>query len=158
MSLVSDADHSFYAEFSDYHRHQIDNWLRDNVLAHCRWQNAIDYFHHQQDRQTQVYGDRAFIAPHLRAWLDRFDAITIWADCYAWDWVLFAQLFGGAFGLPRHIHYMPGDLSTLFRARGLDPDTDREPFAALEPQGSPRAKHNALWDAQVVNIGRFIDG
>ena len=53
LALVSDADHSFYAEFSDYHRHQIDDWLRDNVLAHCRWQNATDYFHHQQDRPQE---------------------------------------------------------------------------------------------------------
>lgn len=154
LAFVSEAGESLYAEFSDYKQNQVDDWLRANVLPHCLWLNdeSRQPFVQCANSHTEVYGDSAFVAEKLATWFDQFSAIEIWADCLAWDWVLLAQLYGGAFGLPKHIHYMPGDLSTLFRVKGLEPDTSREEFAGTFDAviADVPVKHNALWDALVV--------
>lgn len=98
-------------------------------------------------------GDRAQIAATVQAWLTQFggkNSVRIWADVLAWDWVLFCELFGGAFGIPEQLHYIPCDLSTLLWARGLDPDADREKLAGdIDWNGPPLhlGRHHALYDA-----------
>lgn len=100
-------------------------------------------------RQRWLLGDHQWIRPRLQEWLTAQGEVEVWADCHPWDWVLFCQIFGGAFGIPANLFYMPMDLATLFRARGLDPDADRQAFARLTPQAD-EARHNALWDAEVT--------
>lgn len=154
LAFVSESGESVYAEFSDFKREQIDDWLAANVLPNCLWLNTKNLapFAKCTNTHTEIYGESAFIAEKLNHWFAQYEAIEIWADCLAWDWVLLAQLFGGAFGLPKHIHYMPGDISTLFRVKGLEPDTHRETFAGNidATTFTTPAKHNALWDAYVV--------
>lgn len=158
LALISETGASLYAEFSDYKREQVDDWLRDNVLQHCQWLNTDSKpFAREvagtEGMHTEIYGDSAHVTTHLRQWLSQFEQIEVWADCPAWDWVLFAQLFGGALGLPKNIHYMPADISMLFRLNGHDPDCDREKFAGLSDELDKQAaavKHNALSDARVA--------
>jgi hypothetical protein len=69
----------------------------------------------------------------------------MWSDCLAYDWVLFCQLWRGAFNIPKVVYYIPFDLATVFRVTGNDPDVNREEFAGIEG-----AKHNALHDARVI--------
>lgn len=151
LALVDQQGRAFYAEFTDYARDQADDWIRQNVLRHSRWLAADppDSPLLVEERNTTLCcGPSHWIRARLEAWLEPYPRIEIWADCLAYDWVLFCQLFGGALNLPEKIFYMPFDLATLFKLRGLDPDTDRETFAALEPDGGPR--HNALRDARVT--------
>jgi len=63
------------------------------------------------------------------------------------DRVLFNQIFGHAFSIPQHVFYIPFDICTLFWAKGIDPDVNREEFSNMK-EGSQ--KHNALWDAKVI--------
>ncbi len=81
----------------------------------------------------------------LKEWLCQFRIIEIWSDCLAYDWVLFVDLFGTAFEIPRNIYYIPFDICTLMKIKGVDPDINREEFA--ETKGE---KHNALHDAKVI--------
>jgi len=75
----------------------------------------------------------------------------MWSDTLAYDWVLFCQLFGHAFKIPDKVYYIPFDLATLFKVKGVDPDINREEYALSGPAGDvPDSKHNALWDAQVI--------
>jgi len=71
----------------------------------------------------------------------------MWSDCLSYDWVLFNQLWGHAFSIPKNIYYIPFDICTLFKVKGIDPDINRERF--LEWPDSEQ-KHNALWDARVI--------
>lgn len=152
LALVSETGTAFYAEFTDFEREQLDDWLRDNVVAHTRWlQQGIEGpWAGQEGKLSLCLGDRDFVRERLAAWLGRFSAAEIWADCPAWDWVLFCQLFGGALGIPKHIHYLPFDLATLFHCRGLPADTPRARFAGMEPGDPTGQPHNALWDARVL--------
>lgn len=155
LALSADDGHEFYAEFTDFNREQCDDWINDNVLSLTLWLNKPDTlpFIKQADDLTLCFGDSAFIKEALLNWLSDYDNVEIWADCLAWDWVLFCELFGGAFGLPRQIFYMPNDLVMLFKCKGLEADTPRLEFAkqhgAVFEEGQ---LHNALFDARLAKV------
>lgn len=153
MAFVADDGRAFYAEFSDYDREQCDDWIQQNVLGHTRWiqDPKAGSGRWEEGRLTLSYGDSWHNRQALTTWLAHYGQIEIWADCLAWDWVLFCQLFGGAFQIPKQIFYMPFDLVTLFTAKGLDPDLDRVAFAGLPVGDSPQdQRHNALHDARLL--------
>ena len=152
IGFSSESGHEFYAEFTDYDQSQCDGWIEDNVLAHTFWlrNGEAGPLFAQEDGLTLCFGDRAYVTERLTQWLVQFPAVEIWADCLAWDWVLFCQLFGGALHIPRHIFYMPHDLATLFHACGLYADTPRAEFAGLAQTDTTEHQHNALWDARVA--------
>jgi len=151
LALVSENGESFYAEFTDYDHSQCDDWIKENVLTHTRWLSQPVYTANlwREGTLTLCLGDRKQVTKALAEWLASYEQIEIWADCLAYDWVLFCELFGGALKLPPNIFYMPNDLATLFKIKGYDPDCDREAFAETDPKQKIQ-KHNALWDAQVA--------
>lgn len=152
LGISSEPGEEFYAEFTDYDRRQDNDWLREHVFAHTRWLRHGERgpLALQEGALTLCLGDGGFVREQLAAWLNRFPRIEMWADCPAWDWVLFCQLFGGASQIPRHIFYLPLDLATLFVGRGLSPDTSRLHYSGLAPTGDTGQPHNALWDARVA--------
>jgi hypothetical protein len=89
------------------------------------------------------------IRRELSKWLEQFESIEVWSDCLAYDWVLFCDIFGSAFDIPKNIYYIPFDICTLFKAKGIDPDINREVYAEWGDNTLDR-KHNALWDARVI--------
>jgi hypothetical protein len=144
IGCVAEDGHTFYAEFTDYAESQVDTWLREWVikkLCHTRTPGYVEAVAGVVD----MCGDTEEIAKALQAWLAVFDAVEMWSDCLSYDWVLFCQLFGGAFGVPDNVYYIPFDLCTLFKVKGVDPDISREEYA-----GIAGAKHNALHDAKVI--------
>ena len=97
------------------------------------------------------------VARALKSWLSQFDTIEMWSDCLSYDWVLFNTLLADYSKdypeLPKNVYYIPFDICTLFKVKGIDPDINREWFAGPIvndefPDGE--AKHNALWDAYVI--------
>jgi len=135
IGLVSEKDTEFYAELNDYDESQVDDWLRDNVIS-------------KLGNIPRYGGSRIYVANKLRLWFEQFDKVEIWSDCYAYDWVLFVNLFGTAFDIPKNIYYIPFDIATLMKMKGVDPDINREEFAGLDL--GDNQKHNALWDAKVI--------
>jgi hypothetical protein len=89
------------------------------------------------------------VRTHLLAWLQQWPRIEIWADCLAYDWVLFCELFGGACYLPGNIGMYPMDIAGLFACCGYAVNTPRAGFAGIAAEQSQHA-HNALWDAELI--------
>ena len=163
IGLVSQCGQSFYAEFIDYDKSQVDEWLQQNVIdklifndadmvyAVCEKGLILDtpafWRFIDSDNKTEVKGSAIAIRLALDAWLSKFESIQIWGDCLSYDWVLFCQIWGHAFKIPQNVYYIPQDICTLFFARGIDPDVVREEFAAV--QESDR-KHTAIHDAMVI--------
>jgi hypothetical protein len=149
IGIVDENGRSFYGEMVDYDESQLNDWLRDNVIANFT-REAI-----YTKEQLKI---------DLKKWLQAYDygeQIEMWSDCLAYDWVLFCDIFGGAFEIPKNIYYIPFDICTMMKLKGVDPDINREEFAFGEiPEVAQ--KHNALWDAQVIRACyenlRFIDG
>jgi hypothetical protein len=123
LALIAPGDRWFYAVFTEVELTKLSAWHQENVVPHL-------YLSEQQLASLRsggeyVIGSREEIVDALRRWLAQFEAIEMWADVPAYDWVLFCELFGGAFGLPKQVHYVVRDLATLLEAKGYDIDTDR---------------------------------
>jgi hypothetical protein len=137
----------FYAEFTDYDPDSLSDWHLTHVIPHLTIEEPG--LRKNQEPFWELKGDTEFITPKLKDWLHQFDSLEIWCDCPTYDWVLFCELFGGALHLPKHIYYLPFDLVTLFKARGMDPDTNRRDFSEID-LSDLSAAHNALSDALVT--------
>lgn len=163
IGLISECGKTFYAEFNDYDRTQIDEWLQNNVINNLKFkepkQGEGEYYVATRSEENKVPNDlyksfsielrdeTSVIKHQLLQWLEQFEQVEIWSDCLSYDWVLFNQIFGHAFNIPKNVYYIPFDICTLFKIKGIDPDINREEFANMK-DGSQ--KHNALWDAKVI--------
>lgn len=156
IALICEAGPAFYAELTDYDKARLSDWHRVNVLPNLfldRLELPVSL-----PNTTFILGNTQTVRVALADWLASLGPVEIWADVLAWDWMLFCELFGGSFGLPSNVFYIPFDLATLFYQTG-DPDISREAFAFPEPEtrrmaeqiwpDSVSTKHNALWDATV---------
>lgn len=144
IGCVSENGAQFYGECDDYELTQVDDWLKQNVIRHL-WsqQPSVPIGEHV----TYVVGSALRVGNALLDWLLQWPSVEMWSDVLAYDWVLFCDLCGGAFGVPSNVYYIPFDLATLLKVKGIDPDISREKLANLTIAGD---KHNALWDALVI--------
>lgn len=151
LGLVTEDNTEFYAEFNDYNGNYINTWLQRNVINHLFYNNVkiYNYEYNSNEMHYNQYckHDKWNISKVLECWLKQFDEIEIWSDCLAYDWIFFCNLFGGAFGIPNNVYYIPFDISTLMKIKGVNPDINREEFINNSVKGN---KHNALYDAKVI--------
>lgn len=149
IGCIAENGKAFYGEFTDYDIAQVNEWIYDNVIRRLElggFEIGIDY---NPDAETvEIRATTEIIRNALYNWFRSLgdDELEFWSDCLAYDWVLFCELFGGALNIPDCVYYIPFDLATLFKLKGIDPDINREEYAGL----SGGAKHNALWDAKVI--------
>lgn len=146
LGIVADNGKQFYAEFTDYAENQVDDWIKENVIANLQFRD-MNQFEQTIGDYTLMKGDTGHISGALHDWLSQFKKIEVWSDCHHYDMVLFMELFGGAFGLPSNVYYIPFDISTMFKVFGIDPDISREAFIDQPVDGM---KHNSLYDAKVI--------
>ena len=146
IGLISECGKTFYAELTDYDKSQIDEWLQKNVIDNLtlRTRENLQY---TKDNKVEIRCDSKNLKGFLEQWLSQFESVEIWSDCLSYDWVLFNQIFGHAFNIPKNVYYIPFDICTLFYAKGIGPDISREEFAMMSENP---IKHNALWDAKVI--------
>ena len=163
IGLVSECGKTFYAELTDYDKSQINEWLQNNVIENFLMsepkEGEQEYFSASRNSDNpvgndlyksysvQLRCDKKVLEVELGRWLFQFEQVEIWSDCLSYDWVLFNQIFGHAFNIPKNVYYIPFDICTLFYAKGIDTDISREAFAEMS-EGSQ--KHNALWDARAI--------
>jgi hypothetical protein len=163
IGLISDCGKTFYAELNDFDKTQIDEWLQENVINILRFKEPKrgedEYYVATRSIENKVPNDlyksfslelresKSVVAFQLMQWLEQFEQVEMWSDCLSYDWVLFNQLFGHAFNIPKNVYYIPFDICTLFKVKGIDPDISREEFSNIKENAQ---KHNALWDAKVI--------
>jgi hypothetical protein len=158
IGLISEDDRVFYAEFNDYDKNQVDGWLQENVINNLIMEEPSDgeQEYYSKSRvwsdvpltkawNIQMRGNVEEVMKELREWLGQFEAVEMWSDCLAYDWVLFNDIFGHAFNIPENVYYIPFDLCTLLKLKNIDPDVNREEFSGIKG-----VKHSALHDAIVI--------
>jgi len=148
IGLISECGKTFYAELTDYDKSQVDDWLQKNVIDNLLVKENSTVGLDLPDTRV-VIGTVKSIKDYLTEWLSQFKQVEMWSDCLSYDWVLFCQIFGHAFNIPKNVYYIPFDICTLFKIKGIDPDVSREKFGCGEFY-SEMPKHNALWDARVI--------
>jgi 3' exoribonuclease, RNase T-like len=144
IGLINEDGKAFYAEFTDYDKSQVDDWLQENVINNLFLAEEGAY---TSDDLLTVKGPKSLVRSYLESWLFQSESVEIWSDCLAYDWMLFNQLFGHAFNIPRNVYYIPFDICTFLKLAGHDPDISREEFAG---EVLSDKKHNALHDARVI--------
>ena len=149
IGLIAETGESFYAELNDFDKTQLNDWLQDNVINNLKLQTSRPQIsrYNKHTKQQTYFGDTEMLKSELTNWFAQFEQTEIWSDCLSYDWVLFNQIFGHAFNIPKNVYYIPFDICTLFKIKGIDPDINREEFANMKDGGQ---KHNALWDAKVI--------
>ena len=197
IGIATETDSTFYAEFDDYDRSQVDDWIRDNVLSNLQYKIDNELPEPNSDPYTSwnmplfvpgvtpknkysinIRGNTEYVRQELIRWLEAQAAFSedgileVITDCYAYDWMLLVDLITGggtAINMPKYIHYIPIDLSTILWCAGIDPDINREDYAIrdnldnilanldLPPQSELAfkidvnpPKHNSLFDAKVI--------
>ena len=156
IGIIAENGMTFYAEFTDYDKEQIDEWLEKNVIQNLTIEKPTNFSLDDDLKDYRVKGDTSEVKHYLTMWLSNFENIEIWSDCLSYDWILFCQIFGHAFDIPKNVYYIPFDICTLFYANGINPDVSREEFAGKMIEVSTaehwgvNPKHNALWDAYVI--------
>ena len=143
IGVARDDGRCFYGEFTDYDVNQVDGWLRENVFESLCMPPGETYKWPCGD--LWVSGERWKVRDEFMGWLGDIEGVEVWADCPAYDWVLFCELWDGALRIPEKFYYIPFDLATLFWARGVDPDVSREEFSGVHGQ-----RHNSLCDALMI--------
>lgn len=150
IGLVSENGKTFYAELNDYDRNQLDDWIRVNIIDNLQFKDQIDNGIGHTDlissQHFTMCGDSFLVKEYLSEWLSQFEQIEIWSDCLSYDWVLFNNIFGHAFNIPKNVYYIPFDLSSLLKIYGYDPDLNRKEFSGLKLE----TEHNALSDALII--------
>lgn len=140
IGLITERGETFYAELNDYDKGQCDEWIQTNVIDNL---NIPD--EHGKQKVKTFKGDTKYVTDKLKSWINNLGPVEMWSDCLAYDWVLFNHLFGHAFNIPKNVYYIPFDICTLFKIKGIDPDINREEFAGIDGK-----KHNSLHDAKVI--------
>ena len=166
LGIISECGKTFYAEFTDYDRSQLNDWLEENIIpntwvaVHEPITSMGEVVGDSRWADVHVFGSSDYIKPFLEKWLSQFEKIVIWSDCLAYDWVLFNQIWGHAFSIPENIYYIAMDICTVFEMNNIDPDISREEYCEIENFTEEKTKvlyndfksvkHNALWDAFII--------
>jgi hypothetical protein len=160
IGLISECGKTFYAELTDYDKSQINEWLKINVIENLNletdFKKELKFFKETtidfSKENCRYLGGMPDLKLTLQNWLSQFESVEIWSDCLAYDWVLFNQIFGHAFNIPKNVYYIPFDICTLFKVKGVDADISREEFCGFSDIKEVQNKHNALFDAKVIKM------
>ncbi|SEQ59736.1 3'-5' exoribonuclease domain-containing protein [Neolewinella agarilytica] len=146
LAIVPDEGPWFYAVFTDVDTTTLSPWHQNNVVPHLL---LTDEQRAQLPTGIYLRDTPEKITHALRKYLEELGEVVCWADVPAYDWVLLCELFGGAFGLPKNVHYIVRDLATLLEAKGYDIDTDRFDLAYENHQGADAGARVSSADGRV---------
>ena len=152
LGMISEDGKKFYAEFDDYDRSQVTDWINQNVLAH-RWclSGRFDW----DIPSYYVYGDKGRVKHILSQYLEQFDEVELVSDCSNYDMTLFIDIFGTAFDLPKNVcpvcYDLNQDIAKFHEVNGRTAfDISREEILNTHNIKILGQKHNALYDAEVI--------
>lgn len=141
LGIYSENGKTFYGENVDHDPSLADSWVQSNVLP-LLWKNGgniekSDYF---------CIGNEKTIGKHVLDYLvrecDNDTDPVFYAYFAAYDWVVFARLFGRLIEKPDHFPMWVVDLKQMMWERGLTKEWKRA--QCPDPEG----EHNALVDAR----------
>ena len=155
IGLVDENGRNFYAEFNDYDESQCDDWIQDNVIKYLAYQKAITNTGATIGNYTWRYGDKEYIKKELEEWLLPYDKVELVSDVCHYDMVLFIDIWGGAFDMPRSInpacHDINQDIARYYEISETEAfDYSREQILENNAIVIDGNKHNSLYDAKVI--------
>lgn len=168
LGIIAENNKCFYAIFTDYDTKQVDGWIEEHVLSNLKLPKKLT----KKFDITEVTGTKVEVKEALLKWLDSLnsDYFEMVSDVCHYDMVLFIDIFGTAFDLPKSICPACWDInqdlcySDDIRLAEVF-DLNREDLLKRMTEQSydevyygmqyilsmnEECKHNALWDAIVI--------
>ena len=167
IGLIDENGRTFYAEFTDYDKSQVDDWILVNVIEHLIYskpKNRFVYGTSVFGEKTIVIGDKLKVKEELKHWLSIYDEVQLISDVCHYDMVLFIDIFGDAFSIPKNVsavcYDINQDIAKHFGCSNKEAfDMSREEIIAGEEIKINGEKHNSLYDAMVIKeIYHIING
>lgn len=157
IGLVDENGRTFYAEFLGYNSNQVDDWIKENVITNLKYSTCIDNWCNKDPEHFECVGYTYYIKRLLEDWLSEYDYVELVSDCCHYDMVLFIDIFGGAFDIPKNVNAVCHDINQDLAKRFMI--TEREAFdvsreallkARVDSNIIEGDKHNSLYDAKVI--------
>lgn len=154
IGCVAEDGSTFYAELTDYDKSQCDEWIQKNVLAHLKF-NGIEYDQNDGHGDMEICGTKEQVRDYLASWLSKYSDIQLVSDVCHYDMVLFIDIFGHAFKLPKNVnascHDINQDIAKWFCISEAEAfNYSREAILIDNELYFEGDKHNALYDAKVI--------
>lgn len=174
LGMIDEFGRTFYAEFTDYDESQCDDWIKEHVINNLLYKhfdkegepNTISIF----GNKYYTKGDKRYIKNQLIEWLSKYDNVELVSDVCHYDMVLFVDIFGSAFDIPKNVspccYDINQDIAKFFKVSMHEAfDISREGIIdwynsvrdnflikdeskeKIEINGD---KHNSLYDACVI--------
>ena len=170
IGLVDCNGKKFYAEFEDYDRSQVDDWIDENVISNLS--SPENHFDEYRDYWTMT-GRREEISERLRMWLSQYSdrRVQFVSDVSHYDFVLLIDLILNnpeftAIQLPDWISPVCHDINQdialhLYMDENVRKKADttdacaftlsrEEILESLNLKLPKGIKHNSLFDAEVI--------
>lgn len=114
IGLYSEDGRSYYAEFSDFDKYQINERTKKftDYLILEGYNFISDY--KPKDDSVLVLGDHLLVKETLLDWLTPYkeNGIEMWGDGISFQWVIFISIFGNIYEAPDYVLKNPMDLKT----------------------------------------------
>ena len=168
IGLVDENGRTFYAEFLDYDSNQVDDWIKENVINNLKYKTHQENWCNKDTEHFECVGGTYYISIWLDIWLSKYDNIELVSDVCHYDMVLFIDIFGGAFDIPKQVnsachdinqdiakHYNISEKEAFDLSREEIIETHNELVKEKWPQEVIKIdgdKHNSLYDALVIKV------
>lgn len=157
IGLVDEYGRSFYAEFNDYDKSQVTDWIKENVINNLklRYEKVGNIDSKDQD-ETRFKGSKDMIRSSLLEWLKPYEKVEFVSDVCHYDFVLLIDLLAdSALDLPENLSANCIDLNTIIALMEKTSDKkafdySREELVQKYHRDVKGDKHNSLYDAQVI--------
>ena len=170
LGMIDEFGRTFYAEFLDYDKFQCNEWIQNNVIKNLRYkEHNIDWCD-EDSYHCNCVGHTYFVRDCLKKWLSEYDNVELVSDVCHYDMVLFVDIFGSAFDIPKNVspccYDINQDIAKFFKVSMHEAfDISREGIIdwynsvrnnflikdesknKIEINGD---KHNSLYDACVI--------
>jgi hypothetical protein len=113
---------------------------------------------HEKIADVEVVGTKEGVRTALEKWLDNFAYVELHSDVCHYDMVLFIDIFGTAFDLPKNVssvcHDINADIARYYHLteQGAFDKNREEIVKELNMKLPSGAKHNSLYDAKVIKL------
>ena len=156
IGLISEDGRQFYAELTDYDLEQCSDWVTDNILKHLySWD--LDTVNNAKYIPNFHIGNKQDISIALINWFKQFDYVELVSDVCHYDFVLFIDLFGTAFDIPKNVCSACYDINqdiakkyNISQQEAFDKSREDILFQTYKEDAVNGDKHNALYDAKVI--------
>lgn len=102
IGMVSEDGKEFYAEFNDYDKTQVDEWIYENVISKLKNDGFKDNYKVEDGIRIFSYGNSEYNKKQLLKWLQQFDKVEFVLDVGHYDFMLIIDLlFGNALDIPK---------------------------------------------------------